>query len=198
MRQRTCKVCRTKFKPHDSFQWWCSPACGTELAMKKVEQKRKKEEVARRKQAAALRRQQKAERERAKPLTQLCSEAQTEVNRYIRARDRNNGCISCGSPDVDDAGHFIHAGSKYRTSRLRFDERVIHGQCARCNRFAGGGNNAEFREGLIHRYGEQYVNEIDQLKQMADRGDLPPLDKDEVREIKRTFARRAREIEKHE
>ncbi len=61
---------------------------------------------------------------------------------YIRRRDADNntgncGCVSCGKTihfSESDAGHFI--SRKYLITR--YDERNVHAQCRRCNRFEYG------------------------------------------------------------
>ena len=185
-RPRRCRnpQCCEWFTPYQSLQTWCSPACGVEVAkIKMAKQQRQKDRETRR---------------RMEPLATVCSKAQGAVNAYIRARDQHKGCISCSSPEVTDAGHFFHAGSKYRTSRLRFDHRVIHGQCSQCNRFSGGGNMQGFIEGIRHRYGEQYLADLYELKARADRGELEPLTKDEAREIAAEHRRMARELNREQ
>ena len=71
----------------------------------------------------------KADRERIKPISTLCSEAQRDVNAMIRSADiaLGHSCIATGS-EISDAGHFYHAGTKYRVSWLRFFHANIHGQ----------------------------------------------------------------------
>lgn len=181
-RRKKCRVCREWFRPANTLQRVCSPPCAIEFA--------------RRDEAKRMREENKRQKQQLKPLTKLCSETQRDVNRYIVARDRHKGCISCGTGEVTDAGHFFHAGSKYRTSRLRFDHRVIHGQCSKCNRYVGGGNLHGYIEGIRQRFGEKYLQELYELKEQADRGELEPLTKDEVREIAAQHRRWAREIER--
>jgi len=43
---------------------------------------------------------------------------------------------------------------------MRFNEMNVHGQCRTCNRFREG-NRQGYREGLIKRYGEKVVKELD-------------------------------------
>lgn len=63
----------------------------------------------------------------------LIKKLQKVFNEYVRIRDKDKPCISCGNYfDTKDAGHF-YATSGY--SGLRFDEDNVHGECARCNRF---------------------------------------------------------------
>jgi len=61
---------------------------------------------------------------------------------YIRRRDADDntgycGCISCGKKvhfTETDAGHFI--GRQHLATR--YDERNVHAQCRKCNRFEYG------------------------------------------------------------
>ena len=55
-------------------------------------------------------------------------------NAFIRDRDKDNRCITCGKRSVSDAGHFISC----RFEATRFDENNVHGQCITCNRFEYG------------------------------------------------------------
>lgn len=180
-KQKKCRACGEWFQPFNTLQRACpTPECAIAVAKADADK--------------AFRRETKRRKAAIKPLTTLCSEAQKDVNAYIRARDRGKPCISCGEREITDAGHFFHAGTKYRTSRLRFDERVIHGQCGHCNRYAGGGNIEAYTEGLRQRYGQEYLDVLYDLKRMADSGQLPPLTKDEVRQIAADHRARAREL----
>ena len=66
---------------------------------------------------------------------QLIKQLQPIFNKYIRLRDKDKPCISCGEYvdfDDTDGGHFW-AKSGY--SGLRFDEDNCHKECRYCNRF---------------------------------------------------------------
>ena len=75
---------------------------------------------------------------------------------YIRRRDANNNtgycnCISCGKNihfTESDAGHFI--GRQHLSTR--YDERNVHAQCRKCNRF---------------EYGRQYEYSIELGKELS-------------------------------
>lgn len=181
---KKCKSCHLDFVPMSTLQKACSVQCAIMLARESLDKVERKVLIIRKWDL--------------KTLSQVCREVQLDVNRYIVLRDRLNWetCISCGKRDITDAGHFYHAGSKYRTSRLRFDNRVIHGQCAHCNRYSGGGNHDGFRSGLIQRYGAYYLEELEDLKRAADQGQLAPLAKEEAIQIGVEARRRRRELEK--
>lgn len=85
-------------------------------------------------------------------LPKLLAKAQAVFNAFIRNRDQDKGCISCGG-EVQQAGHYLSQG---HNSALRFNEVNCQGQCVRCNRFMHG-HLIAFRQGLIKRYGEQKV-----------------------------------------
>jgi hypothetical protein len=78
--------------------------------------------------------------------------AQTAFNAYIRFRDKEKGCISCGKPLVGkfDAGHLYNANNHHA---IRFNPDNVHGQCVECNQWKHG-NLLEYRKGLINRIGE--------------------------------------------
>lgn len=86
------------------------------------------------------------------PLPKLLAKTQTVFNKFIRNRDKQKGCISCGS-EVTEAGHYFSQGHH---SALRFNEMNTNGQCVRCNRFLHG-NLINYRKGLVARYGEEKV-----------------------------------------
>lgn len=91
-----------------------------------------------------------------KTIPQLTKKAQEVFNRFIRERDKNLGCISCGG-SVDHAGHYFSAGQH---SALRFHEDNVHGQCVGCNNFKHG-NLAHYRINLTNRIGEHRVKRLE-------------------------------------
>ena len=90
------------------------------------------------------------------PLSQLKLKAQKVFNRFIRERDADKGCISCGA-GVDHAGHYYSQGHH---GNLRYNETNTNGQCLRCNNFLHG-NLINYRNGLLKRYGEDKVLMLD-------------------------------------
>ena len=89
-------------------------------------------------------------------LPKLKKKAQETFNKWIRERDKNLGCISCGA-SIDHAGHYFSSGHH---SALTFDEQNVHGQCLRCNNFMHG-NLVYYRMGLVNRYGDEYVKDLE-------------------------------------
>jgi len=83
------------------------------------------------------------------PLPKLKEKAQKVFNAFIRERDKGMPCISCGSLNANQAGHYFPVG---RFSALRYHPDNCHLQCAGCNCYAYG-NQAMYRIGLVKRIG---------------------------------------------
>lgn len=85
----------------------------------------------------------------------LLAKAQEVFNKFIRMRDENEHCISCGhSGDRQfHAGHYRPSG---RNEELRFNEDNCHKQCERCNRQLSG-NLTPYRIALINKIGLEKV-----------------------------------------
>lgn len=90
------------------------------------------------------------------PIPRLTKKAQTIFNAWIRNRDKDRGCISCGKP-VTEAGHYLNAG---HYSALRFNAVNVNGQCTQCNCFKHG-NLIHYRKGLVKKYGEETVKQLE-------------------------------------
>lgn len=162
LRRRRCKVCREWFIPRQSFQNWCSPEHGFELS----EQRRNKD---REKALAKLKKEkQKKEREAkdklksrklaVKPLSYFTKQAQTAFNAFIRERDKDEPCISCGRFHEGQyhAGHYRTTGAN---PELRFDEDNVHKQCAPCNNHLSG-NIENYTPRLIEKIGQERFDRL--------------------------------------
>jgi hypothetical protein len=105
-------------------------------------------------------------------LPKLLEKTQKVFNAYIRARDKELGCISCGGL-VEQAGHYHSQGHH---SSLRYDLVNTNGQCKRCNMFLHG-NLIKYRQGLVERYGESVVLD---LEDRANRNRIKKWTRDEL------------------
>lgn len=145
LKQKKCRHCGEKFKPFQPLQKACSIPCAQALARMEVQRKEKR----------ALRER----RQRLKTRSEWLKEAQAEFNRYIRLRDANKPCISCGRFHAGkyDAGHYRSVGA---CSALRFDEANCHRQCVPCNQHKSG-NVVEYRINLIRRIGAEEVERLE-------------------------------------
>ena len=96
-----------------------------------------------------------------KSASKLKKEAWDAFSKWIRLRDAllttgskdHAKCTTCGNvyPVKEmDAGHFKH-------NAYDFDERNVHAQCVRCNKFLHG-NGAVYTLFMIDRYGRKVVD----------------------------------------
>jgi hypothetical protein len=178
---RRCKQCKlVELKPARQCvdivekKGFCSIECLTAMARRK--------NIASSEKKARIKAQQ--DRERIKTLSAICSEVQRDVNAMIRAADEYLGhrCIATGEP-IADCGHFFHAGSQYRISWLRFHHANLHGQGAKSNRYAGGGDALNYLNGLRERYGQTYIDELEDFKRCQDQGLWPKPTREELRAV---------------
>lgn len=101
--RRRCKndECREWFHPAFANQWWCSPECGTKIALERRSKEREKaEKVAEKKRRREEQKQKdklKIRKLALKPRSYWIKQAQQAVNAFIRERDRDLPCISCGT-----------------------------------------------------------------------------------------------------
>lgn len=150
---RTCKVCRGKFIPVRSIQ----PTCDSFDC--KVTYAERVAEKAAAKRVTEDRKKTREQKMAAKKPQYWRKRAENAVNAFVRERDAEQPCISCGTHDAAawHAGHFIPVG---RSSFLRYDPVNIHKQCDHCNVFKGG-NATEYEKRLIGRIG---LAEVERLK----------------------------------
>ena len=152
---KKCKSCKTEFNPVRPLQRVCSALCALELS-KTIQKKI----IAKEAQEDRKKTREKLDAMRTKP--QLVKVAQTAFNAFVRARDADKPCISCGKPpstetNQTDAGHFRSVGS---APHMRFVEDNCHGQCKHCNQYLAG-NVLAYRKGLIERIGLERVEQIE-------------------------------------
>ena len=90
---------------------------------------------------------------------QRINKAKQVFQKWIRQRDKNDPCISCGTvtSDLWDGGHYLKA--EIYTGVI-FNEMNVHRQCRKCNRFLGG-NEAKYRLALCLKYGESEVVKLE-------------------------------------
>lgn len=99
---------------------------------------------------------------REKPTDEMIIHVQNKiVNPYIRERD--NACFHGKSISdngrISDAGHFFAVGPK---PGMRFNPQNIHGQSRSGNsHMFKGGDLLNYRIGLVRRFGEAYVKELE-------------------------------------
>jgi hypothetical protein len=151
MKDKKCKICKVKFTPIQFAQIVCGYKCAIEHSKNLKQQKEQRDW---KQQKAVL-------KEKLKTLGQYEADAKKSFQKYIRMRDESQSCISCGVQNTElwDGGHFKKAEIY---SGVIFNENNCHKQCRKCNRFLGG-NELNYRDGLIKRYGHDYVNELEMM-----------------------------------
>jgi len=172
-----CKSCKIQFKPNFFNQKFCfsNDDCRNEAIRYAIERKDK-----------SFKKQCKKERrefnEKNKTRTQKINEVKRVFQAWIRERDKDLPCVSCGSSEAKlvDGGHYLKA-EVY--TGLIFDERNVHKQCRKCNRFKGG-NELNYRDGLIKRYGVTFVESLESEK---DKKRTYLWSDEELREIKEKY-----------
>jgi len=148
-KKRKCSVCKNYFEQYNSLVSWCSPKCGFKLSQSKLKEKESRE----------WKERKKVLKEKVKTLGQYEAEAKASFQLWVRLRDKNLPCISCAEhKELVDGGHYFKAEL---FSGLIFNEKNVHKQCRKCNRFLGG-NEIQYRIGLVKRFGEDYVNQLEQ------------------------------------
>lgn len=158
LKAKKCKICGSEFIPKNSLHVTCQPACAVAYVKKKKLDKIHKAE----------RKELRERKEALRPLSFFVKKAQKAFNAYIRERDKNEPCISCGVMNPPalhggqwDCGHFLTVGAH---PELRFDERNAYKQCKKCN--GGSGRftrknhtvSQQYEENLRAKVGDELVD----------------------------------------
>lgn len=149
-RPKRCPECGDEFVAERMGQKTCRKfECAIAYGRKLKEKKEAGEEKAKRKET-------KSRLEKLKPRSDWMKDAQQAVNAFVRERDSDLPCISCGRHHQGQyhAGHYLSRGAH---PELALDPRNIHKQCQPCNTHLSG-NQIEYRKGLIARYGIEFVD----------------------------------------
>lgn len=185
-KSRRCSNCRKKVPTESIFvtgiRAFCSMDClsawgkteAARLVLKKASEK-------------AKRKKDREDKEKIKSRSEWLSEAQNEFNKYVRLRDKDHPCISCGSWEDEnvrggmfDCGHYRSRGA---APQLRFHLWNAHKQCVKCNRYLSG-NVVEFRRGLEVRIGKEKLDYIESFDEIT------PLTIERLRRVKSIFKRK--------
>ena len=145
-RAKKCACCREPFLPRMPMARACSPSCALLLV---VADRKRREAKERREGLAKLKTRQK-----------WLSEAQAEINKLVRYRDRHDPCISCDRPATwDGQWHASHYKSVGSSPALRFDLANIHKACSVCNNHLSG-NIAAYTPRIIAKIGRAEFDRI--------------------------------------
>lgn len=155
MKKLKCKSCKEPHSPFNSLDNWCKKIdCQTKKALFLLEKKKVQDQK-------DWSKEKKQRKEALKTTADYVRELQVIFNKFIRLRDKEKGCISCGKSlnTKFDAGHYFSTGSY---PELRFHEDNVHGQCVHCNQHKRG-NLIEYLEGLQTRIGLCKILELKKL-----------------------------------
>ena len=112
---------------------------------------------------------------------------QVTFNTFIRLRDKDLPCISCGVLKCEEfhAGHYIASTYQYH----RFNTKNVHKQCSRCNTHLRG-NLISYRIELIKRIGLEEVEYLENSRHMMLEITIPDIKdliikyKEKIKELK--------------
>lgn len=185
-KQHECKVCGSYFiKTYSSTQQVCSVACASKYGRQKAEERLRKKQKSDRLQE---RKRMKALKEKVKTRSDWLNDLQAVFNKFIRLRDRDLPCISCGRYHQGQwhAGHYRSRGAY---PELRFDEQNVHKQCSVCNNHKSG-NTTEYRINLVRKIGEKEVERLEMKNH-------PPLKLtvDEIKALIKVYKAKVKELE---
>lgn len=146
---KICPSCSVPFEPRKHFNStikskYCDLCTKTRQALKNLERIKKEDK--------------KRLNDKKKELLTLSDHlklTQMVVNKYIRLRDKDELCISCGKKinGVEHASHYLSSGGH---SNIRFHEDNIWKSCYKCNVMLSG-NPTSYRIRLIKKIGVERV-----------------------------------------
>jgi len=178
MKEKVCKACGIKYIPDRQFQVVCDYNCGIAYGRDQARKAAKKKADKDNREA----------KERIKPRSKWLGDAQGAVNSYVRYRDKDLPCISCGRHHQGQyhAGHYRSVGS---APELRFETLQIHKQCAPCNNHLSG-NLIPYRINLIAKVGREVVDWIEGAHEAK------KYTIDEIKAIKAEYMTKLKELKK--
>lgn len=163
---KPCKVCSKPFNQFKTTGVVCSVKCAIRYGK------------------SELRAQKKETRDNVIKYSKLMSEAKSSFQSWVRKRDENNPCISCGKLRAEqwDGGHYFKA-EVYRG--VIFHEDNVHKQCSHCNRWLDG-NLISYRSNLIYKIG---LIEVEELEKEADETRQKKWSRGELIELRDKYKR---------
>lgn len=189
LKEKTCAQCGTQFRPFSSTSRVCSAICASKWVRAEKKAKNSQERA-----------QFKERKAKLKPLRTLLSELQVPFNAWIRARDADLPCVSCGvvNPQMTtggqwDAGHFLSRGAY---PELRFNEDNVAKQCKSCN--AGSGKFAHKERTVSQRFEEELRRRIgdERVDALKCAHPLHKWDRDELIAKKALYVSKLRELKR--
>lgn len=157
--------------------------CGLQCAL---ERSRAKGLESRKREGQRL---QRSRKEAAKTITDYHKTAQQQYNRWVKYRDWEKPCISCGQPHDIGARHCSHYRSRAAASSLRYHWANTNMSCAQCNSYKSG-NVVPYRVSLVRKYGEDIVQRLE------NNNGTRKWTKEELQRIAKVYRRKAKHYAK--
>jgi hypothetical protein len=173
MKKKRCKYCKEYFIPKKPLQSICSFEHSIEwgkLHPKKTSIKRVNSQL-------------KSEaKEKLETYSQKVNKAKVIFQKWIRERDKDLPCISCGTTKASmwHASHFKKAET---FSGVIFHELNTWKSCSKCNVFLNG-NELKYRENLVKKIG---VEQVEALEDLANETRTKKWTIEELQEIKNKY-----------
>lgn len=184
-RSKACEVCQQPFIVLRMGQKVCGIVCA-----------RKYPKVLKAKNARELRERKRA----ARKLSAFKADAQRAFNAWIRLRDAELGCVSCGETNPPmllggqwDAGHFLSRGAY---PELAFEPLNVWRQCKSCN--AGSGKFAHKARTVNQKYEEELLRRIgpEKLAWLKGPHEAKKYTREDYEAIEATYKAKRKELEK--
>ena len=140
---KRCKNCKEPFTPiRTTLERYCSKSECMQVFISEAKEK-------------AWKKIKAVKKEELMSLSDHLKITQAIVNKWIRLRDKEELCISCGKHinGVEHASHYLSSGGH---SNVRFHEDNIWKSCYKCNVMLSG-NQLEYRKRLIEKIGADRV-----------------------------------------
>lgn len=143
---KTCPICSEPYLPYNSLQ----PVCTKYECIKKYNSEKE------------IKKRYKAAKVATKVLPSLKQAAKQVFQKWVRLRDAELACVSCGQTEAKwDASHLFSAE---HYAGYIFHPDNVHKSCSYCNQHLYG-NLLEYRERLVKRIG------LDRVKWLEDNKD---------------------------
>lgn len=183
--KKRCRHCKEYFEADSGVKVPIGFFCSMEHA---IEHGRQKAQKARQKQNKKDLHDYK---ERTKTPTQRLNELQTLVNKYVRLRDINDGCISCDKPSTwHGQWHASHFYPRGRASAVRFNLWNIHKSCSVCNSHLSG-NLTSYKPRLIDKIGQKRFDQLEAIHR-----DIVTYDPEYIERAKKVAKKAIKRLEK--
>lgn len=149
-----CPICKQPATQRFGLKLFCGYEHAAEWAKAQQDKRKAKEKI-------EARRKDREKLKSLKTRSEWLKEAQAVFNKYIRMRDTELPCISCGHPnDNSRQFHASHYKSVGGNPALRFDEANCHAACSICNNYLSG-NLVPYRVELIKKIGQAEVDRLE-------------------------------------